>query len=501
MTTGIATGTTAGFFDLWRWDLRQLVRRPLLWCVHAALAVAFVLGAYSGAAQHRAQSAAMSQAGIDDAAWLDGLRARAQRDARQAEKPLPYWQDATDIAGFSRYMLRTQAMKPHLPASPLSLGDSDLLPTRLPIKLETPFAIESTYDFEPPRALALGRFDLGFAIVYLLPMALILLAALLATFERDHGMLRLIAAQSGYPRRWLGARMAAIATLSLPLACVSVALALMLAGVPWSTAGGEIAMALLLVAAYAAFWLALAFLVLAAWPGAGSALASLVGLWAVLCIGAPLLLGVASEALAPTPSRILQVDAQRRVNDAVAAERDRIVSAAFATRADLAASMDKVGSIDYATRLTFLAPEIERRLVDWQRRFDANRAARAQHAALAAYAAPPLGMDAALGVLAGTDAARHRNFEAQATAYQHRLRQFFYTRIHDEIARPTPRPPGSYARMNFTDFDAIPKFAMRDAGPSSRIAAALPTLAWLSALAALLSLFAAWRLRRWPLEM
>ncbi|RDZ26095.1 hypothetical protein [Lysobacter silvisoli] len=168
-----------GFFALLRWELRQVGRSRLLWLVLGLLALAMLWGADSGAALHRAQDAAIAQARAADRAWLEQTRERARGYAQPAAEPLPYWQDPTDVAGYSRYFLRAQAYKPNLPSSPLAVGASDLLPTRLPVKLETPFGVEPVYDFEPPRSLGLGRFDLGFVLAYLLPVATILLAALL----------------------------------------------------------------------------------------------------------------------------------------------------------------------------------------------------------------------------------------------------------------------------------------------------------------------------------
>jgi len=503
----VAVGGKAGaamnvsFFALWRWEVRALARRPLLWLMLALLGLAFAWGARSGTQLHRAQAVAQAATQAGDAAWLRDLRERAQRNAHSAAEPLPYWQDPTDVAGFSRYLLRVHAIKPHLPLSPLAVGGSDLWPSRLPLKLETPFAIEPAYDFEPPRALAQGRFDLGFAIVVLLPLVLVLLVGLLATFERDHGILRMIAVQSVGPRTWLSARVAAIATWTLPATALLLTMALLVASVPISSAWPEFVAALALVCAYCVFWLALAFAVTAAWPSAAGAIGTLVASWALLCVGAPLLLSCASEAVAPAPSRVAYIDAQRRNTDAIEAERDRILASAFRSRADLAQRTDRIGTLDYATRLTFLTPVLESRLQLWQQRFDAARIARERHASLAGYAIPALGMESALSALAGTDAARQHHFEQQTRVFQHRLRRFFYDRVQAQIAAPTPRPPGSYARMNFGEHAAIPAFAMSESPSSARVRATAPVIAWLLALGGVLILLAGVRLRRWPSEL
>lgn len=490
------------FTSLLRWELRQVGRNRLLWLVLGILLLAMVWGALGGAALHRQQDAAIERARHADAAWMQQVRARAQRYAAPATGELPYWQDPTDAAGFSRYFLRTQAFKPHLPLSPLAVGTSDLLPARLPVKLETPFGIEPVYDFENPRGLALGRFDLGFVLVYLLPIACILLIGLLATFERDNGMLRLIAAQRVGPRAWLGARIAAIALWLAPSVVLGMVLSLALVGTDLAAAAPELLAAIALVLAYLAFWLALGFAVAATWSSAAAAISTLVAVWALLAIGVPLAGSAAAAVFAPAPSAASVVDAQRRANDAIAEHRDEIVTAAFRRQADLAAAVERVGSIDYATRLSFLTPELERRLQPLHRQQSLARIGRERASDLVAYLSPSLGLQSALATLAGTDLARHRRFEAQTRAYQLRLRDWFYPRLQRQIVATTARSPAaSYGRLNFTDYDAIPAWSGTQAPASARANAVAPIALWLCLLAAALTAWALSRLRHWPTEL
>ncbi|RDZ26094.1 DUF3526 domain-containing protein [Lysobacter silvisoli] len=313
-------------------------------------------------------------------------------------------------------------------------------------------------------------------------------------------MLRLIAAQRIGPRIWLSARIAAIGLWMAPLVLASLILALCWAGVDARAAWPELAAAAALSLAYLGLWLALAFLVLAAWPSAAGAVGSLVALWAALAIGVPLAADAYARTRYPMPSATALVDAQRRGNDAIAAQRDAIAAAAFARRSDLIGASDRVGSLDYATRMTFLAPELERRLSRLEAQRQAARDGRAQASAFAAYLSPPLGLQSALAQLAGTDAQRHRRFETQVRDYQQRLRDWFYPRIQRQIAAPTPRPAQSRGRQNFGEYDAIPAWAGREPGSEARLRAVLPALLWLALLAAALSFWALRRLRHWPME-
>ncbi|MEH6421380.1 DUF3526 domain-containing protein [Pseudomonas sp. CGJS7] len=498
----VGAPVAVNFFTLLAWELRHIGRSRLLWMVIGLLAVAMAWGAYSGAALHHAQSQAIERSRASDAQWMQQIRERAQRYAEPAEKPVPYWQDPTDIAGFSRYFLRAHSYKPHLPLSPLAVGGSDLMPSRLPVKLETPFGVEPAYDFENPRGLGLGRFDLGFVLVYLLPVAAIVLIGLLATFERDHGMLRLIAAQRVGPRAWLGARVAAIWLWLTPATLALMCVSLLLAGADLSAAVPELFASAALVVAYLSFWAALGFVVVSAWPGAAGAISLMSAWWALLAIGLPLLGSALAQRIGDAPAPVAYVDAQRRANDAIALERDAIVTAMFRARADLAGATDKVATIDYATRMSFLAPELERRLQPLQQRQERARDVRESVSDWAGYLSPPLGMEQALSQLAGTDARRQREFERQTRSYQQALREWFYPRIQRQIAAPTPRPVAdSYGRMNFNEYAAIPAYRGTDAAASARVAAALSIAAWLALLAVGLSAWAWHRLRRWPTEL
>lgn len=497
---GAAAGAI-GWTELFRWELRCVARSVLFWSVVALITLAFCAGALSGGALQRAQRTAQQAQAAADAAWMQQVQQRARDYARPAAQPAPYWQDPTDLAGFSRYQLRQHAYKPVLPLAALSIGLGDLAPSRWPVKLETPFGVAPVYDFEPPRSLALGRFDLGYAIVTVLPLALIVLAGLLGTFERDRGMLRLIAAQPVSPRAWLSARLLALTAWLLPLLAVATTLALLLGGAGLAAGWPEWLAALLLVSVYAVFWLALAGCVLAGWPGAAAALGLLLSVWLVFSLGVPLLGRLAADSAVPLPSRTHYVDAQRKAEDVIAAERDTLIAQALRAQPDLAAHLARIAAMDYATRQSFLVPLLEARLASWQQRLDIARGHREAWSAAAGFLAPPLGLETALATLAGSGAVRQRAYEGQVRAYQQQLRDFFWPRVQAQIAAPTPRPAGSYARLNFTDYAAIPAFAAAPEPAAARVRAVLPFAAWLALLGGLLAGIAAGRLRRWPEEL
>lgn len=113
------------FRDLFVWELRQVGRSPLLGAVLLILALSFIWGAFNTAALHSAQEAALSRTRQADArfhAQAVELSRAYRQPATSAAGPVAYWQDPTNVAGYSQYFVRKSALKPHLKLSPLAAG-------------------------------------------------------------------------------------------------------------------------------------------------------------------------------------------------------------------------------------------------------------------------------------------------------------------------------------------------------------------------------------------
>lgn len=493
--------TGASFGTLFTWEWRRVAVTPLFWLIQGALVASMIWAALDIAVFHQEQDAAIARTLAADAAHRTSVRQRFdayRAPVTPAAPAVPYWQDPSDVAGFSQYFVAPPVTKPHLPLSPLAVGTSDLAPTRMEVTLATPFGIDERYDFENPRGLALGRFDLAFVLAFLLPLALILQHGLLITFERDRGMLRLVAAQATAPRVWLAARVAAITAWAVPMTLIGLVVALAIAGADLGSAVGELAAALLLVVAYMAFWTGIALLVLSRLPGAAAALGTLAAIWAVVTLGVPLIASAVVSNVVPAPSTGAWIDAQRRVADAIQRDRDRIIAQAVAARPDLSGIANRIAALDHATRLTFLVPETERRLAARHNERAAYSQDQAAWATAIGYAAPPLGLTQALATLAGTDGARHRAFEVQVRAYQLGLRRSLYPLVQREAVEPTPRG-ASRGKYSLSDPDIIPAFAMVDASSGHRSAAVLPFIAWLLVVGLILGGLGLRRSDRWAL--
>jgi ABC-2 type transport system permease protein len=483
------------FTELFAADLRRIGRSPLLWIVQALLLASFLWGAYGTARFHREQTADQARTVQAEAAWLNEVKERIGRYITPAPPGTPMpptWQDPTDLAGFARFLLFAHSMKPHLPLSPLSIGASELSPTIIDIKLNRPYVGDPTYDLLNPRALKTGIFDLGFALTYLTPLAVLLLFGLLGTVERDRGILPMIAAHPLPARRWLGARSAALFIWTAGPILLWLIVTLALVGVPIFAA--DTTVAILLVLAWGTFWTGLAALTSARFPSAATATGRLIALWFGLTIGLPLLAGLAETALDPAPSRTLYVNDLRLAGESVERDREAIIKAGL--KADPALRHVARKDVNDLATFSFTVPETERRLAQTYDAIQAHRREAVARADMLGFVMPPLGLSTALSGLAGTDEASQLRFEDRARAFQMRLRDDLYGRARVLSLHPVPYDPvRARGQMNYLAFDDLPRDPPVTQLP--RTGYALAVGGWLMLLG--LGLFAAttWRASAW----
>ena len=137
------------------------------------------------------------------------------------------------------------------------MGQTDLLPYCYDVSIQTN---ESSFlqngEIENPLNLLVGRFDLAFVVVYLLPLLILALSFNVLSGEREQGTLALTLSQPVSARGVVTAKLAFRAILVMGLA-----LGVSLFGVAFTGGFGSpgwVAVWCAAVAAYALFWFTLA---------------------------------------------------------------------------------------------------------------------------------------------------------------------------------------------------------------------------------------------------
>jgi ABC-2 type transport system permease protein len=335
-----------------------------------------------------------------------------------------------------------------------------------------------------PLERVIGALDASFVVGVMLSLIAVLMGCDLVAGEKARGTLRLTFANALGRRRWFAAKLSARLVTFWGLVGLGAARA-------WAVTGG-----VPLGAGWAwrlGAWAALSGLYLAAWvivgaacsvaaPRPASAALSAIACWIVLVAVAPRALVALAEAADPAPatapSRMaLQVEevrigrAQMAMVEA-ATRRGELKGASSITAAEGGAAIRE--AID--ARAARARAQEEAPLTAW-------RASQLQRLSALSYASPAaLYFQAAAGI-AGTDDRRHGAFVEQAGEYRHA----FLERLNALEDRGV---------KTFEGYDAMPRFAFSEAGPTAVARAVAGPLAALLAFAAALAALSLGLMRR-----
>lgn len=476
-----------------RLEIRYTSRQRLTWAVLGLLLAAMLIGSMVGAARVASEHATLGRVNAETGQSIAAAKAATRRYSIPGNYEVAQFRDPTDAYGYMFNFLTSYATRSPAPLAALAVGQSDLQPGFIRVNFANPFP-DSSYELKSPRILALGTFDLGFVLVYLVPLALIALGGTRIASEQDNGVLRLIAAQPIAPRTVAAATFGALALIAVPVIALPAPLMLVLAGgIGDGVTASSLLLLVLLVALYVLFWIAACALAASLWRGAVGALATLVLGWAAATVLLPALAALALDLVAPAPSRLTYINDSRTVADRLSADKGA-AARWLARRRDLAsinadaASSAEVGRLA-TQRLTRAA------LAPAQRAFDDHAARIEADSAALRLASPALVLDGALQRLAGTDAYRQRLFVAAADRHAELLRSWFEPRILAAIGK-APACQQCPGRLTFAAYDTVPVF--RPAAPPVSLAPGILATLYMVVVTAAAGLIAYRRFARWP---
>ncbi|WP_140466651.1 ABC transporter permease [Hymenobacter nivis] len=367
---------------------------------------------------------------------LAELPALARRHAAELQAKFPGPADAGEIG----YYHHTFAVHRPTPWAGLALGQRDVHPYYLQLRLlGLQGQLYATENVNPTKALS-GNFDLAFVLVYLLPLYVIALCFNLLSEEREQGILPLLLAQPVRAGQLVAAKLAFRGALVLGLA-----LGLSAAGLAWARVplDGRVALWLALVGLYGGFWLGVGLLV-AAWQRSSSFNAVvLLGAWLLLLVLVPGLLNVYVAAARPVPQGLALTVQQR---EAIHGGWDRPKSetmarfyAAYPQWRDTAAIRERFAWRWYYA-FQYLGDQSAAPLAG------AYAGGLRQRHALGAglgWLSPAVALQTSLHALAGTDLPAHLAFQHSATRYHDALRAFYYPFLFRQV----PFTHADYARL------------------------------------------------------
>jgi len=314
------------------------------------------------------------------------------------------------------------------PLTALAVGQSDLLPYYYDVNIYTN---ESTFhqngEVENPLNLMVGRFDLAFVVIYLLPLLILALTYNVLSEEREQGTLALTLSQPVSARSVVAAKLAFRALL-----VVGTVLAVSLLGI-LATGGagspGRVALWCATVAVYALLWFALAAWVNCLRRSSAWNATVLVGAWLVLVVVLPAAINIAAGLLHPLPSRVEMVTAQREASNDAVNRRSELLARYLEDHPEMAGSVvaddePALGALAWAA-----TDAVNRRLEEVTTEHDASRTEQIALVRRYRFLSPALLAQEALMDAAGTGDARFARFQTEVRAFAEEWRGFFVPAI------------------------------------------------------------------------
>lgn len=260
------------------------------------------------------------------------------------ENPSPY--DARPMN------IQVPATKPVGPLGHMAVGHTELMPTRVNI---TPWrnqmSMVEPYEFDNPTTLMLGRFDLAFFTVVILPLLMIALSFDVIAADRARGTVKLLLSNPVSSKTIIASRLLVRNGLLFLVATIATLIG-------FSSAGSDnIGYSVLWLATsfvYSLFWLALIYLLVTVIRRSETAVAILISFWALFTLAIPALTGSAGEALYPQPSKLAYLSDARIAQNKANKETAELTKGFLADHPDLTVGGESVPSY---FRGVFLANE------------------------------------------------------------------------------------------------------------------------------------------------
>ena len=395
-------------FRLMRWDWRLLVRSGLIqallggWLLLLIAATAF---GYQQSAEHRS-------------AIHDVLE-----DAQLKQRKLEHEIQAGEL--IASMPLSANATLSLAPGALMDIvaGRSDLEPVSAEVNMWTlTHLMFLNHQTSNAQTLALGRFDLGFVTLYLLPLMIIVLGYSMLTEERTSGLERMLKAHGVSMNRLLLARTSSrglLVVVPLLLAIVSM---YWLSPTLHAERGERLLALVVVVLIYASFWLCLTSWVNARARTDGQALQQLCAVWVVLAMLLPAAIGAWARVAYPAPSRLDLLATARRVEIDATQQRERLLGAYTHDHPNLVVK-DAATTPLWQKGVIVVTGAVEAAVAPVRDRFDAQLLKQQRLTEQLQFLSPTLIAQQTLTRISGTDESRYAAVRWQAGNYLYELRQ------------------------------------------------------------------------------
>lgn len=409
-------------------DWRSLRRDRTLPAVALLLLATIGYAAYNGAAWVRFENRTLAAAATEERERL----ASARNDILAAEEGRIHptsFNDSRNASSLGGSLGVRYATLPPAPLAAVAVGQSDIYPYYVKVSMAGKETFLNNEEIENPMHLLSGRFDLAFVILYLYPLLILALSYNLLSEEKEARTLAMTLSQPVSLARLVGGKIALRFSSVIVLAAGLSIAGVVAAGADLAAPGAlaRLALWIAVVAAYGAFWFALAVAVNGWGHGSATNAMILAGAWLGLVLVAPSLLNVMVKVLHPVPSRVEMIDAIRVATRDASAKGSALLGRYFEDHPELAAP--GVNTEEFATLSLARQEEIERAVQPILAKFDTELSSQEAMVERYRFISPAILTQAALNDVSGTGVHRYRHFLALMNQFHQTWRAWFIPKV------------------------------------------------------------------------
>jgi ABC-2 type transport system permease protein len=466
-----------------RHEWRSLAADQTTWIVGIVFAVSIGYGVWNGARWVSFQRDALEGAAAEESARYERITRQLDELTKPGASVSPF-ADPRNPSNAGGRMAQRYAMLPPGPLTAVSIGQSDLLPYYFKVSMESRETLIAANEIENPNRLLAGRFDLAFVIVFLYPLLILALTYNMLSAEQEQGTLALALSQPVSLATLVSGKVTLRALLLVGVVVVFSAVALLLLGTrPFATASGvRLVLWVAVVAAYGAFWFALATFVSAFGRNSTANATILASAWLILVVITPSLFNVVATSLYPVPSRVEMIQAARVAQDEANQKGSQALARYYEDHPELATGDPAQAMRDFDVVRVAVSDEVERRARPVVEAYERQIARQQDVIDRLRFLSPAILMQNALNDVAGTGTDRHRDFLAQVGDFHQQWRAHFVKLI--------------FSKAKIAEVHSLPRFAHREEATTTVAARVATGLLGLALSAIVLAVAGLRRMRR-----
>ncbi len=336
----------------------------------------------------------------------------------------------------------------YLPPTDLSfinIGESDVKPNYYRLGLYKKTTLFHAAEIENASVLYNGHFDIGFVLVFILPLLVIALTYNLASFDKEHGTFGLLLSGSTSFKQIVTARFLFRGLVLFASSVLLIVLGIVFTGNFPAFATANFWILLVIIALYITFWCGVSYFVNSYQKSSSFNASILASLWLILVVLLPGFIKEFSTKIHPMPSKIALIAERREVADSIRNKSNEALNQFMEDHPDLVPNPNADDRIKNAIDRFSVDVAVNEKMKPMEEAFDKQLEQQEKTIENYRFLSPAVIMQKMVDYLSGNSKERYSEFNAQLNVFRENYRSFFAKKIFEA------------EKFKSKDYDQIPK--------------------------------------------